>query len=201
VHDVVEVRGGHAYVGVLGARDVLPALSANGQLDVAYALATQTTEPSWGYWTDVAGFTALGEHWSATTRSRNHHFFGAVVQWFYETLAGIRPAEPGYAVIDFRPEMPEGLDRVEATYESVRGKIASSWRRTPGGLEMEVTVPPNATARVHVPAPSPWVVLESGSGGERRAELAPSVRLVGMRRGRAVYAVGSGTYRFRVAAR
>ena len=30
-----------------------------------YAVATQTTEPSWGYWTDVAGFTALGEHWPA----------------------------------------------------------------------------------------------------------------------------------------
>jgi hypothetical protein len=27
--------------GVLGARDVLPVLSANGRLDVAYALATQ----------------------------------------------------------------------------------------------------------------------------------------------------------------
>jgi alpha-L-rhamnosidase len=201
VHDIVEVRGGHAYVGVLGARDVLPVLSANGQLNVAYALAKQTSEPSWGYWTDVAGFTALGEHWPATTRSRNHHFFGAVVQWFYETLAGIRPAEPGYAVIEFRPEMPEGLDHVEATYESVRGRVASSWRRAPSGLEMAVTVPPNATARVHVPAPSPWVVLESGTGRERRAELAPSVQLLGMRRGRAVYAVGSGTYRFRVVSR
>jgi alpha-L-rhamnosidase len=41
VDDIVTHRGGHAYVGVLGARDVLPALSANGRLDVAYALATQ----------------------------------------------------------------------------------------------------------------------------------------------------------------
>jgi alpha-L-rhamnosidase len=200
VHDIVTTRNGHAYVGVLGARDVLPVLSSNGHLNVAYALATRTTEPSWGYWTDVAGFTALGEHWPATTRSRNHHFFGAVVEWFYETLAGIRPAEPGYAAIDFRPEMPEGLDHVEATYESVRGTVTSSWRRTSAGLEMDVTVPPNATGRVHVPAADPRAVTESGSGREVRAELAPSVRLTGVRQGRVVYAVGSGRYRFRVAA-
>ena len=61
--DIVRNRDKHAYVGVLGARYVLPVLSATGHHDLACTLATQTTEPSWGYWTDVAGFTALGEHW------------------------------------------------------------------------------------------------------------------------------------------
>ena len=102
----MKARGGHAYVGVIGARYVLPVLTATGHHDVAYAVATQTTEPSWGYWTDVAGFTALGEHWPATTRSRNHHFFGAIVQWFYEDLAGMRPLAPGYETIEFKPEIP-----------------------------------------------------------------------------------------------
>ena len=111
--DIAKARGGHAYVGVLGARYVLPVLTETGHHDVAYAVATQTDEPSWGYWTDVAGFTALGEHWPATTRSRNHHFFGAIVQWLYEDLAGIRPLAPGYETIEFRPEIPRtGLDRV-----------------------------------------------------------------------------------------
>jgi alpha-L-rhamnosidase len=78
--DIMKNRGGHAYVGVLGARYVLPVLTETGHHDVAFAVATQTTEPSCGFWTDVAKFTALGEHWPAETRSRNHHFFGAVVQ-------------------------------------------------------------------------------------------------------------------------
>jgi alpha-L-rhamnosidase len=70
-------------------------------------------------------FTALGGHWSASTRSRNHHFFGAIVQWFYEDLAGIRPLEPGFRKIEFKPEIPTtGLDSVSASYESVRGRIA-----------------------------------------------------------------------------
>jgi alpha-L-rhamnosidase len=78
--DVVKKRETHAYVGVIGARWVLPVLTETGHHDLACALAAQTSEPSWGYWTDVAGFTALGEHWPASTRSRNHHFFGAPVE-------------------------------------------------------------------------------------------------------------------------
>jgi alpha-L-rhamnosidase len=200
VDDIVKNRRGHAYVGVIGARFVLPVLARAGYHDVACALAAQTTEPSWGYWTDVAGFTALGEHWPATTRSRNHHFFGAIVEWFYESLAGIRPAAPGYAVIDFAPEIPRsGLDRVSASYESVRGAVATSWRRTSAGLEIDVTVPPNAVGRVHVPAADPRDVMEAGEGRAVRAEEAPSVKLLGADDGRLVYEVGSGRYLFRVA--
>jgi alpha-L-rhamnosidase len=197
--DVVRTRGGHAYVGVIGARFVLPVLTETGHHDAALALARQTSEPSWGFWTDVAGFTALGEHWPATTRSRNHHFFGAVVQWFYEALAGIRPAAPGYAVVEFRPEIPQaGLDHVQASYDSVRGTVACAWRRSASGLELSVTVPPNAVGRVHVPAPGPQAVSEAGEGRALPAAQARGVRLVGSSAGRVVYEVGSGRYVFRV---
>jgi alpha-L-rhamnosidase len=198
--DDIAARGGNPYVGVLGARYILPVLTAAGRHDVAFTVATQTDEPSWGYWTDVLGFTALGESWPAATRSRNHHFFGAIVDWFYEELAGIRPLEPGYRKIEVRPEIPAaGLDRVAATYESVRGEIASAWRRTPGGLELDVTIPANATARVVLPAQSAQDVHEIASGRRRRAEHAPSVRLVAAAGGRVIYEIGSGRYQFRIA--
>jgi alpha-L-rhamnosidase len=189
--DIMENRGGHAYVGVLGARWVLPVLTAEGHADVAYTVATRTTEPSWGFWTDTLKFTSLGEEWPADTRSRNHHFFGAVVQWFYEDLAGVRPAEPGFRVVEFKPEIPSaGLDGVSASYESVRGRVASRWKRTAAGLELEVTVPPNATGRVYVPAPSPRAVT---------LDNPDSVKLLHAGGGRVVYEVGSGRYLFRVA--
>ncbi|HEX8151354.1 MAG TPA: family 78 glycoside hydrolase catalytic domain [Pyrinomonadaceae bacterium] len=196
--DIMKNRGGHAYVGVLGARYVLPVLTETGHQDVAYRVATQTTEPSWGYWTDTLKFTALGEQWPADTRSRDHHFFGAVVQWFYEDLAGIRPLAPGFRVVEFRPEIPAaGLDGVSASYESVRGTVAASWRRTAAGLELDVTVPPNSAGRVYVPAPNPRAV-----NGAVKAVIvggADSSKLVGVEGGRAVYEVGSGRYQFRVA--
>jgi alpha-L-rhamnosidase len=198
--NIVNARGGHAYVGVLGARYVLPVLTAAGHHDVAFTVATQTTEPSWGYWTDVAKFTSLGEHWPATTRSRNHHFFGAIVQWFYEDLAGIRPLKPGYATIEFRPQIPKvGLDRAEASYESVRGTIAAGWRRTASGLELDVTVPANAQGRVYVPAASAQAVTAVRAAIAPRSSGAAAARFAGIEGDRAVFEVGSGQYQFRVA--
>jgi alpha-L-rhamnosidase len=198
--DIVRRRDGNPWVGVLGARYVLPVLTATGHHDVAFTVATQTDEPSWGYWTDVLKFTALGESWPADTRSRNHHFFGAIVQWLYEDLAGLRPGKPGYAEIEFRPEIPtQGLDRVQASYESVRGRVATRWRRAGGGLELDVTVPPTATGRVYVPASRPESVAEIGSGRPVTAAEAPSVALLGVEGDRVVYEVGSGRYQFRVA--
>jgi alpha-L-rhamnosidase len=197
--DIMKARGGHAYVGVIGARYVLPVLTETGHHDVACAVAMQTTEPSWGYWTDVARFTALGEHWPATTRSRNHHFFGAIVEWLYEDVAGMRPVAPGYEKIEFKPQIPRtGLDGVSASYESVRGTVATRWRRTATGLELDVTVPANATGRVYVPAPRPEAVTEVGDGKAVRAAQAASVQLVGVEGDRVVYEIGSGRYQFRV---
>lgn len=198
--DILKNSGGNAYVGVIGARWVLPALTAAGHHDAAFTVATQTDEPSWGFWTDSLGFTALGEHWHATTRSQNHHFFGAIVEWLYEDLAGVRPLAPGYARIEFRPEVPRaGLDSVATTYESVRGTVAARWRRSADGLELDVTVPPNATGVVHVPAASAAAVTEAGAGpGGTLASRAPGVRLLRTEPGRVVYEVGSGRYRFRV---
>ena len=198
--DIVTKRGGHAYVGVLGARYVLPVLTETGHQDVAFTVATQTSEPSWGYWTDVAKFTALGEHWPADTRSRNHHFFGAIVQWFYEDLVGIRPLEPGFKKIEFKPEIPtSGLDKASAAYQSVRGTVAASWRRTATGLELDITVPANATGLVYVPAAAAKAVTETGSGKALPADRAESVKLIGMEGRRVVYEVGSGRFQFRAA--
>jgi len=197
--DIMKNRNGHAWVGVLGARWILPVLTATGHNDVAYTIATQTTEPSWGYWIEVAKFTALGEQWPANTRSRNHHFFGAIVQWFYEDLAGIRALEPGFREIEFKPQIPtSGLESVSASYNSVRGPIAVRWKQTAKELELDVTVPANSSGRVFVPATKPTNVMEVGSGKSGVAASAPNVKFVRVAGDRIVYEVGSGEYRFRV---
>jgi alpha-L-rhamnosidase len=196
--DIMTRSGGNAYVGILGARYVLPVLTATGHHDVAFAVATQTDEPSWGYWTDVAGFTSLGEHWPADTRSRNHHMYGSIGQWLYEDLAGMRPLDPGYARIEFRPEVPStGVDSVSASHESVRGTVAIAWRRTPSAIDIDVTVPANATGIVYVPARSSGSVTEVSGGTALPADAGASVRLLRSEGDRMVYEIGSGHYRFR----
>ena len=196
--DVTRLRGGNAFVGILGARYFHFVLTDAGYADVAYGAATQRDYPSYGYWADSLHWTTLAEYWEPTSRSRNHHMFGAVSQWFYESLAGIRATAPGYERIEFRPAMPAGLDSVAASIETVRGRVATRWVRTAGGLELDVTVPPTATGRVFVPASSAAAVMEVG-GGPMAAERAVGVRLVGTEGGRVEFEVGSGTYRFRIA--
>ena len=56
------------------------------------------------------------------------------------------------------------MDSVSASYDSIRGLVATRWKRTATGLELDVTVPPNATGRVYVPASNSQAVTEAGEG-------------------------------------
>ena len=189
----VQAHGNHLNTGSAGTKELLPALTEQGHVDTAFAIATQRTYPSWGNWIDH-GATTLWESWENNPRSRDHAFLGTIDDWFYRDLAGIKPAAPGYAQITIRPYVPTDLDHVSASVETVRGTVSSGWAKAPGGsLTLDVTIPANATAEVAVPAASPEAVTESA----RPAAKAEGVRFVRMDGDRAVFEIGSGTYHFR----
>ncbi len=203
VDDVMNTRHGHEEVGIAGARWILPVLSraahdgVAGAADAAYAVATQTTYPSYGYMASL-GWTTIGEYWEASARSRDHHMFATIGQWFFEDLAGISPDGPGYQQIVFQPTIPSALEDAHATIQSSRGETSAHWFKVAGGgLEYDVTVPPDATGLVHVPGSDPSQIGEVGSG-QSVAANAPGVSLVGVQDDAVVYRVGSGAYRFRV---
>lgn len=111
IEDIVKTRAGHEEVGIAGSRWILPVLSqaadegVAGAADATYTVASQSTDPSYGYWISL-GWTSLGEYREKSSRTRSHHMFGGVTQWFYEHLAGMRPLEPGYRRIAFNPTVP-----------------------------------------------------------------------------------------------
>ena len=190
----VRARGNHLATGIMGTRFLWHALTMTGHLDEAFAVATQTTYPSYGYWIDELGWTSLGENWEADTRSRNHHMFGTIVQWMFDTLAGYKPLKPGYKQIEYRPMIPTtGLDWVRASTDTVRGRVATHWRKVGRGLNLDIKVPANASGLVYIPADRPGDVFESGTGRLRSAHNARGVQLVGREGDRIVYRVGSGT--------
>jgi alpha-L-rhamnosidase len=180
----VRARGNHLNTGRAGTQHLLPVLTERGHVDTAFAIATQRTYPSWGYWIEN-GATSLWEAWETTTRSRDHAFLGSVDDWFYRYLAGIRPAAPRYARITVRPYVPAHLDRATAAQETVRGTVASSWRKTGGTFHLDVTVPANATATVHVPLFGGEVA--GANRGAKRVRVEDDA---------AVYEVGSGRWSF-----
>jgi len=185
----VRERGMHLDTGIVGTRYLLPVLSEHGHADVAYAVATQRTYPSWGFWLEL-GNSALQEHWEADTRSLNHHMFGSIGHWLHADLAGLTPAGPGWATVRVRPYLPDGLSHARSSTDTVRGRVAAAWRRDgSGGLTLDARVPGNATGEIHVP-------LVGHAPGDVRAPRGARFERAGD--GFAVYAVPPGEWRFRV---
>ena len=109
-------------------------------------------------------------------------------------LAGIQPdsEHPDYQRFAIAPTIAGDMTWVKYAYDSVRGKIVSNWKLADGTLTMEVTVPANTTATVHVPTSAPASVRERGGPGAK----AEAVRKVETRAGEAIVEIGSGSYVF-----
>ena len=83
---------------------------------------------------------------------------GHVEEWLYRGLGGIRldPASPAFKHFILRPDVPGGLEWVNVSHDSIHGRIASQWRQTSDRAEKAftwtVTIPPNTSATIFVPA-------------------------------------------------
>jgi alpha-L-rhamnosidase len=142
----VRARGNHLNTGALGTSVLLPVLTAHGHADVAHAVATQRTYPSWGYWF-ANGADTMWEMWPLDSRSRDHYFLGTVVQWLYENVAGLRPGDGGYERFVVRPDARVGVSWARTSIDTVRGRVSVHW----DAASLTVEVPFGATAEVHVP--------------------------------------------------
>ena len=190
----VRAKGNHLDTGTLGTEVILPVLTEHGEGELAHAIASQRTYPSWGYWYEN-GADTMWESWGLNARSRVHFFLGTIDQWFVEDVAGINAEAPGYRRIVIRPRPGGGLDEASGSYTSVYGDIESDWQAKPDAFALAVTIPVNTTATVYVPAAAASSVTESG----RPAAHSRGVKFLRMEDGNAVFAVGSGEYRFRAA--
>ena len=195
----IRERGVHLDTGISGTKFLFDVLTENGYVDLAYAVATQTTYPSYGYWIKN-GATTLWEQWNGEY-SHNHQMFGSVVAWFYKYLAGIRPLEPGYKRIVIKPYPPGDLKQLSATLETVHGEVSSAWTQQPAGLRMWVTLPANTGGVVSIPIPEgkAVTVMESGSVVWSSGGFVPGTPGIQDARMAGKYlevTVGSGTYSF-----
>ncbi len=162
----VQEDDNHIDVGLLGTKAILNALSENGYADLAYKIASQETFPSWGWWMKN-GATTLYENWPIDAKSdisMNHIMFGEIGAWLYKGLGGIKPdpKQPGFKNILLEPHFVNGLDQLEASHDGPFGKIVSSWKRENGSITYTVSVPPNSTATIRLPAMKSKILYENG---------------------------------------
>lgn len=158
----------HTACGVVGIQWLQRELCRMGRADVAWAIATQTSYPSWGYMVSK-GATTIWELWNGDTadtamNSGNHMMLvGDLLTWCFENLAGIRPAAPACKELQMAPTFEvDGLEWIEASYESPYGAIRSAWRRQGTWIEWEVTLPANTSARLRLPVADASEITESG---------------------------------------
>ena len=162
----------HLRTGFMGT-PILPfVLDEAGEIDLMYTILFKETYPSWFYSINN-GATTMWERWDSYTlqdgfhkdgmNSFNHYAYGAIGQWMYERIAGIKPLKAGYKEIEIAP-MPGGaLTSAAATYNSPYGKVSSSWKIESGTFNLVVTVPSNTTAKIVIPANTEKRLLLNGS--------------------------------------
>ena len=161
--------------GFVGTGILCSTLTDEGMNDLAYALLLQRKNPSWLYSIDQ-GATTVWERWDSYKReegfhkhewnmnSFNHYAYGAVAEWMYAYVAGIRPGKPGFSHVVFAPQVDNRPDNhptlayqpritwAKAKTETPHGTVSASWRlKKNGHYEYTLTLPAGVTYELQIP--------------------------------------------------
>ena len=151
----LEAADYHLNTGFLSTVYLLPTLCDNGLVDDAFRILEQTTAPGWLH-PITLGATTMLENWDGMDVFRdsfNHYSFGAVCQFLFEYVAGIRPTfnAPGFREFELRPILGGSLTWAEGSYKTRYGMIESRWELEGKRFVYTCTVPEGTTARLTLP--------------------------------------------------
>ncbi|HRH41105.1 MAG TPA: family 78 glycoside hydrolase catalytic domain [Pyrinomonadaceae bacterium] len=192
--------------GFIGTSWISKALSESGSTDLAYKLLQNEQYPSWLYpvnqgatsiWERLNGYTVEnGFGGNNSMNSFNHYSFGAVGRWMMAYSLGIQRDEknPGFKHFILQPEPdPTGkMTWAKGFYDSMYGRINSSWKVENGNLTYSATVPANTTATLYLPTISGNSVKENG----KTISDKNGIRFLKYENGKAIYELLSGNYTF-----
>ena len=122
-------------------------------LEAAYRLLENEQLPGWLYMSKQ-GATTVWECWEgpdaqAGVASLNHYSKGAVCQWLFESVCGIRIAGKNQFAIS--PKPGGSLTHANAKVTTAFGTVESGWKKENGQTEFTLSVPGNCTALMHLP--------------------------------------------------
>ena len=120
----------------------------------------------------------------------------ATTEWSMSFLAGFIHQAPGFKVSRISPFVPEdgSVTEVKAHHETPYGRLAIHWKKTKKVLTAEVTIPPNTSAVISLPAGKNSTITETDTA----LEEAIGCRLVKKEEGRFEILARSGTYKFKI---
>ena len=133
--------------GFLSTPFLLPVLTEAGETETAYKMLENTEKPGW-LAEVLEGATTIWENWEGNL-SQNHYSPGAVCQWLFDTVAGIRVEGENRLTV---APMPGGcLQYAEAVYLSPYGRVLSRWEKKDEEISYTVEIPVNVTAEILLP--------------------------------------------------
>mgnify|MGYP003306762858 CR=1 FL=1 len=159
----VEASDYHISTGYITTPHILSLLCKYSYVESAYKMIQQTGYSSWNYMLEQ-GASTLTEGWHTIMEnedgtitingSLNHVALGAVGQWFYTDVLGIRRDEnnPGYKHFYLEPQIGGGLTYAKGSYNSIYGKIESAWEVTEDEMRFRFVIPANTSATVTLPS-------------------------------------------------
>jgi alpha-L-rhamnosidase len=199
----IERYGGRLSTGIQSTHRMMIELARRGRAGEAYRLLLSRVMPSWGYMVDQ-GATTIWERWDGyvegrgfqkpTMNSFNHVAIGAVGEWLYRCMAGINLDEnqPAYKHTLIRPVPGGGISYASAEYDSIHGKLLSSWRVEGDAFHLAVAIPGNTMATVYLPCQTARDAQEGG----RPLDRSEGVEVLGVVDGALAVRVGAGRYEF-----
>ncbi|MGH9207672.1 MAG: alpha-L-rhamnosidase C-terminal domain-containing protein, partial [Acidimicrobiales bacterium] len=159
---------------------------------------TDTRSPGWAYIVSHGG-TYTWEVWmpsDANGDSMSHAWGANVLVDLQQSLLGVTPTSPAFATMTIRPPS-SGLQAATGTVPTQHGPVHVSWARSSSSgassqFQIDVTIPPNSSAMVMIPAPGQNAVSENG----HPLRHDHGVRVVGKSGPYVEVEVGSGRYHF-----
>lgn len=203
--DMVDRLGAKPSTGFIGTAYLLPVLTRFGHHELAYRTLNTREYPSLGYMIDQ-GATTIWEKWNTDKEgpdmnSRNHFCLGAMAQWLYEDLVGIKPdcTEPGLRRVRLEPRPAGDLRFVAFGYDTPQGRIDVRWEIDGEELIYDVTLPPNVRARLLLPSLDPGSTRAEGEN----ASATDEGRITGHDNSQSncsIFELATGQHRLRTAA-
>lgn len=152
---LIKENGYKLNTGFLTTVFLLPTLADIGAVEEAYKILEQKDTPGWLY-NVKKGATTIPENWNGLDNkqdSYNHYSYGAVCDFMFTHIAGIRPDDeyPGYKRFFLQPIPGGTLNYAEASYNSIYGEIYSRWEKLDTGIKFQFSVPVNTMAEIILP--------------------------------------------------
>lgn len=143
----VENRDYRIGTGFLSTPFVLSTLTESGYLNEAYRMLENEKAPGWLHEVNE-GATTVWEDWEGEA-SHNHYSPGAVCEWMFDTIAGIRILGENKFLI--KPQPGGTLTWASAAYLSPYGLVSSRWKIEGSKIIFEVSIPSNTSAMIELP--------------------------------------------------